>query len=62
MGKVHSHQTSGSARELGVDAATGRLETTCSACGATIEVSDELCQVCAIEASGGETASDPVSE
>ncbi len=54
MGEEHNHQTPGSTEEPGVDAATGKLEVTCSACGTTVEGSDEFCQVCAIEASGGE--------
>jgi len=37
-----------------VDAASGRLEKHCSACGALIEGSDEFCQACALEVSGGQ--------
>jgi hypothetical protein len=54
MGEEHNHQTPGSSEEPGVDAGTGKLEAHCSACGTTIEGSDEFCQVCAIESSGGE--------
>ncbi len=54
MTDAHDHQTPGSTEEPGVDAATGKLERHCSQCGAVIEGSDEFCQVCAIEASGGE--------
>lgn len=50
----HDHQTPGSTEEPGVDAGTGRLEFHCSQCGALVEGSDHLCQVCALEASGGE--------
>ena len=42
-----------------VDAASGQLQTHCSACGALIEGSDEFCQACALEVSGGEP---PVAE
>jgi hypothetical protein len=51
---AHDHQTPGSSREPGVDAGSGYLERHCSQCGVDIEGSDEFCQVCAIEASGGE--------
>jgi hypothetical protein len=37
-----------------VDAASGQLEQHCSACGALIQGSDEFCQACAMEVSGGE--------
>ncbi len=33
---------------------TGQLESHCSQCGVDIEGSAEFCQVCAIEASGGD--------
>jgi hypothetical protein len=47
-----------------VDAASGQLEKHCSACGALIEGSDEFCQSCALEVSGGEpsAAEPPVVE
>ncbi len=50
----HDHQTPGSTEEPGVDAGTGKLEPHCSQCGSVIGSSDEFCQVCAIEYSGGE--------
>ena len=50
----HDHQTPGSTEEPGVDAGSGKLEQHCSQCGSLIEGSDEFCQVCAIEYSGGE--------
>ena len=50
----HDHQTPGTSEEPGVDAGTGQLESHCSQCGVDIEGSAEFCQVCAIEASGGE--------
>ena len=37
-----------------VDAASGQLEKHCSECGALIGGSDEFCQACALEVSGGE--------
>ena len=37
-----------------VDAASGQLEKHCSQCGALIEGSDDFCQACALEVSGGE--------
>jgi hypothetical protein len=37
-----------------VDVASGQLEKHCSECGALIEGSDEFCQSCALEVSGGE--------
>jgi len=43
----------------GVDAASGTLEKHCSQCGALIEGSDEFCQSCALEVSGGEPAATP---
>lgn len=46
-----------------VDTASGRLEKHCSECGALIESSDELCQACALEVSGGEPpAVEPATE
>lgn len=54
MTDEHDHQIPGSAGEPGVDAASGELERHCSQCGALIEGSHEFCQVCALEASGGE--------
>jgi ATP-dependent Lon protease len=54
----HDHQTPGSVEEPGVDAGSGRLEQHCSQCGSQIESSDEFCQVCAIEFSGGEVPDD----
>jgi hypothetical protein len=50
----HDHQTPGSSFEPAVDAGSGRLEVHCSQCGSLIEGSHEFCQVCALEASGGE--------
>lgn len=50
----HVHQTPGSAEEPGVDARTGKLEPHCSQCGTLIEGSDEFCQICALEVSGGD--------
>ncbi len=50
----HDHQTPASPLEPAVDAATGRLERHCSSCGIDISTGDELCQICAVEASGGE--------
>ena len=37
-----------------MDAASGQLERHCTECGALIEGSDEFCQACAFEVSGGE--------
>jgi len=37
-----------------VDTASGQLERHCTECGALIEGSDEFCQACALEVSGGE--------
>jgi hypothetical protein len=54
----HDHQTPGSTEEPGVDAGSGKLEHHCSQCGSLIEGSDEFCQVCAIESSGGEVPDD----
>ena len=54
MSDEHDHQTPGSSLEPGVDAGSGQLEWHCSQCGALIEGSHEFCQVCALEASGGE--------
>ena len=51
----HVHQTPGSKEEPGVDARTGKLEAHCSQCGTLIEGSDEFCQICALEVSGGDT-------
>jgi len=50
----HDHQTPGSTQKPAVDAGSGKLEVHCSQCGSAIESSDEFCQVCAIESSGGE--------
>ena len=50
----HDHQTPGSTDEPAVDAGSGKLEAHCSQCGTLIEGSHEFCQVCAIEASGGD--------
>lgn len=50
----HHHQTPGSTEEPGVDAGSGKLERHCSQCGALLGSSEEFCQVCAIEHSGGE--------
>lgn len=54
MSEEHNHQTPGSDLEPAVDAGGGRLEQHCSQCGVGIEGSHEFCQVCAIEASGGD--------
>ena len=51
----HVHQAPGSGDEPGVDTRTGKLEQHCSQCGTMIEGSDEFCQVCALEVSGGDT-------
>jgi hypothetical protein len=61
MSEEHNHQTPGSNLEPAVDAGGGKLEAHCSQCGVGIEGSDEFCQVCAIEASGGDepSAADP---
>jgi len=49
--QAHQH----AARETPtVDAASGQLERHCTECGALIEGSDEFCQACALEVSGGE--------
>jgi hypothetical protein len=47
----HEHAASESPT---VDVASGQLEKHCSECGALIEGSDEFCQSCALEVSGGE--------
>ena len=57
MSEEHNHQTPGSDLEPAVDAGGGRLEQHCSQCGVAIEGSHEFCQVCAIEASGGDVPS-----
>jgi hypothetical protein len=54
MSHDHDHQIPDSSLEPGVDAGTGKLELHCSQCGALVEGSHEFCQVCALEASGGE--------
>lgn len=53
-GEPHVHQTPGSNIEPGVSARDGKLERHCSQCGSLIEGSDEFCQVCALEVSGGD--------
>jgi hypothetical protein len=53
-GQDHDHQIQGSSLEPGVDAGHGKLEKHCSQCGSVIPASDEFCQVCAVEISGGE--------
>jgi len=64
---VASHEHAASETPT-VDAASGRLEKHCSACGALIEGSDEFCQACALEVSGGQPpaaeppAVDPATE
>jgi MFS family permease len=48
-----------------VDETSGQIERHCAQCGAVIEGSDEYCQSCALEVSGGEhvdTASDEPSD
>jgi len=55
---VASHEHAASATPT-VDGASGRLEKHCSACGALIEGSDEFCQACALEVSGGEPPDEP---
>lgn len=50
----HDDQTPVSGKKPAVDAGSGKLEHHCSRCGAAIEGSDEFCQVCAVETSGGE--------
>jgi hypothetical protein len=57
-GHDHDHQTPGSPLEPAVDAQTGKLEPHCSRCGIDISGGDEFCQVCALEASGGELPPD----
>jgi len=47
-----------STETLAVDAASGQLEKHCSQCGALIAGSDDFCQACALEVSGGEAAGD----
>jgi hypothetical protein len=42
-----------------VDGASGQLENHCSQCGALIGGSEEYCQTCALEVSGGEPAAAP---
>jgi hypothetical protein len=54
MSEEHNHQTPGSDLEPAVDTGGGRLEQHCSQCGVGIEGSHEFCEVCAIEASGGD--------
>ena len=45
-----------------MDTASGQLEKHCSACGALIEGSDEFCQACALEVSGGQPpAAEPLA-
>ncbi|GEM_PF-915093 len=39
-----------------VDSSSGGLEKHCAQCGALIEGSDDYCQACALEVSGGQTA------
>ncbi len=53
-GTGHVHQTPASPLEPAVDAASGELEPHCSRCGAGVSAGEEFCQICAIEASGGE--------
>jgi hypothetical protein len=53
-GSGHVHQTPASPLEPAVDADSGRLERHCSRCGADVPAGEEFCQICAIEASGGE--------
>ncbi|HET6496925.1 MAG TPA: hypothetical protein VFH61_16345 [Thermoleophilia bacterium] len=50
----HRHQTPDSALEPAVDALTGKLESHCSRCGIDVGAGEDFCQVCAIEASGGD--------
>ena len=54
VNEEHEHQTPGSILEPAVDVGSGRLEHHCSQCGVAIEGSQEFCQVCAIEAGGGD--------
>ena len=60
--KPHVHEAPAAAPA--VDGASGQLEKHCSQCGALIGGSEEFCQTCALEVSGGEvTAADvPVAE
>jgi hypothetical protein len=51
----HVHQERGAPATPSVDGASGRLEKHCSQCGALIGGSEEFCQACALEVSGGET-------
>ena len=50
----HHHQTPASPLEPAVDALTGKLESHCSRCGIDVGAGEDFCQVCAIEASGGD--------
>ncbi len=46
----------------GVDAASGQVLKHCSQCGTVIDGSDEFCQVCALEVSGGTEAPTAAAE
>lgn len=54
----HGHETPDAGRKPAVNVGSGKLEHHCSQCGAVIEGSDEYCQLCAIETSGGEKSAD----
>lgn len=56
-GHGHEHQTPHSPLEPAVDAETGKLELSCSRCGADVAPGEEFCQICALEMSGGEVPS-----
>jgi hypothetical protein len=49
----HVHEPPAAGDTPAVDAGSGRLEKHCSQCGSLIEGSDEFCQSCALEVSGG---------
>jgi Membrane domain of glycerophosphoryl diester phosphodiesterase len=52
----HLHHASVAAESPAVDGASGQLEKHCSQCGAVIGGSEDFCQACALEMSGGEPA------
>lgn len=62
MNDGHNHQMPGSTTEPGVDAGSGKLERHCSQCGSLMEGSEEFCQVCALEISGGDAPPEKAHE
>jgi len=54
----HVHQAPAEDAAPTVDGASGKLRQHCSQCGALIGSSEEFCQACALEVSGGEPAGD----